>query len=102
MSMNHHNQLKKLTTWFLNLSLDKYINNKKYKVKNLNRRPYKAQLEEQKSKTSSRRPSRRGKSRKTNTWHEKRQNEEKIKKISNSQTKRLPPESIKLTLTLSM
>jgi hypothetical protein len=29
MSMTHHNQTKLPTTWFLNLSLDEYINNKK-------------------------------------------------------------------------
>jgi hypothetical protein len=27
-SMNHHNQTKKLTTWFLNLLLDESIDNK--------------------------------------------------------------------------
>jgi hypothetical protein len=28
MSMTHHNQTKKRTTWFLNLPLDEYIDNK--------------------------------------------------------------------------
>jgi hypothetical protein len=32
MSMTHHNQTKELTTWFLNLTLDEYIENKKHKV----------------------------------------------------------------------
>jgi hypothetical protein len=27
-SMTHHNQTKKLTTWFLNLPLDEFIDNK--------------------------------------------------------------------------
>jgi hypothetical protein len=31
-SMTHYNQTKKLTTWFLNLPLDEYIDNKKHKV----------------------------------------------------------------------
>jgi hypothetical protein len=30
-SMTHHNQTKKLTTWFLNLSLDESIDNKSTK-----------------------------------------------------------------------
>jgi hypothetical protein len=32
MSMTHHNQTKEQTTWFLNLCLDEYIDNKKHKV----------------------------------------------------------------------
>jgi hypothetical protein len=36
--MTHHNQTKILTTWFLNLSLDGYIDNKKHKVQILNPR----------------------------------------------------------------
>jgi hypothetical protein len=30
-SMTHHNQIKELTTWFLNLSLDESIDNKNTK-----------------------------------------------------------------------
>jgi hypothetical protein len=30
-SMTHHNQTKKLTTWFLNLPVDEFINNKSTK-----------------------------------------------------------------------
>jgi hypothetical protein len=30
-SMIHHNQTKELTTWFLNLPLDEFINNKRTK-----------------------------------------------------------------------
>jgi hypothetical protein len=30
--MTHHNQIKELTTWFLNLPVDESIDNKKYKV----------------------------------------------------------------------
>jgi hypothetical protein len=37
-SMTHHNQTKVLTTWFLNLPLDEYIDNKKHKVWILNPR----------------------------------------------------------------
>jgi hypothetical protein len=32
-SMTHHNQTKELTTWFLNLSLDEFIDNKNTKFK---------------------------------------------------------------------
>jgi hypothetical protein len=32
-SMTHHNQTKELTTWFLNLSLDEFIDNKSTKFK---------------------------------------------------------------------
>jgi hypothetical protein len=35
MSMTHHNQTKVLTTWFLNLPLDEYIDNKKAQSLNL-------------------------------------------------------------------
>jgi hypothetical protein len=52
--MTHHNQTKVLTIWFLNLPLDEYIDNKKFKVWILNSRPHEAQLEDQKSKKSSR------------------------------------------------
>jgi hypothetical protein len=31
-SMTHHNQIKELTTWFLNLPLDESIDNKKHKI----------------------------------------------------------------------
>jgi ATPase subunit of ABC transporter with duplicated ATPase domains len=30
-SMTHHNQIKELMTWFLNLPVDEYINNKSTK-----------------------------------------------------------------------
>jgi hypothetical protein len=46
--MTHHNQSKVLTTWFLNLSLDESIDNKKYKVWISNPRHNEAQLEDQK------------------------------------------------------
>jgi hypothetical protein len=47
MSMTHHNQTKKLTTWFLNLSFDESIDNKRHKVRNSNPRSHKALLEDQ-------------------------------------------------------
>jgi hypothetical protein len=48
--MTHHNQTKEQTTSFLNLPLDKYIDNKRHKVWILNPRPHEAQLEDQKAK----------------------------------------------------
>jgi hypothetical protein len=47
--MTHHNQTKELITWFLNLLLDEYIDNKRH---SLNSRPHEAQLEDQKDKKS--------------------------------------------------
>jgi hypothetical protein len=78
-SMTHHNQTKILTTWFLNLHLDEYIDNKKHKVWILNHTTHDAQLEDQKTKKSSKRSFRKRKSRKTNKWQEKRQNQRKSK-----------------------
>jgi hypothetical protein len=46
MSMTHH-ILNQGTTWFFNLPLDEYIDNKKYKVWISNPRPHEAQLEDQ-------------------------------------------------------
>jgi hypothetical protein len=45
--MTHHNQTMELTTRFLNLPLDEFIDNKK--VQSLNLKPHEAQLEDQKS-----------------------------------------------------
>jgi hypothetical protein len=70
-SMTHHNRIKELTTWFLNLPLDEYIDNKKHKVWISNPRPYETQLEDQKIKKSSRRSPRRLKNCKVNKRHEK-------------------------------
>jgi hypothetical protein len=64
MSMTHHNQTKKLTTWLLNLPLDESIDNKKYEARSSNPRPREAQLENQKAKKSSRRSSKRRKNHK--------------------------------------
>jgi hypothetical protein len=47
-SMIHHNKIKELITWFLNLPLDESIDNKKYKVWNSNLKAHEAQLEDQK------------------------------------------------------
>jgi hypothetical protein len=49
MSMTHHNQTKELAIWFLNLSLDESIDNKKHEVWSLTPRPHEAQLEDPKS-----------------------------------------------------
>jgi hypothetical protein len=46
--MTHHNQTKVLTTWFLNLSLDEYIDNKNHKVLNFESKTQEAQLEDPK------------------------------------------------------
>jgi hypothetical protein len=58
MSMTHHNQTKKIVTWFLNLPLDESIDNKKHKVWILNPWLHEARP---KIKKSSRMPFRRGK-----------------------------------------
>jgi hypothetical protein len=44
--MTHHNQTKELTTWFLNIPFDEYIDNKKHKVWISNQRTHEAQLED--------------------------------------------------------
>jgi hypothetical protein len=46
--MTHYNQTKELTTWFLNLPLDEYIDIKKHMVWISNPRPHEGQLEDQK------------------------------------------------------
>jgi hypothetical protein len=102
--MTHHNQIKELTTWFLNLPLDESIDNKRHKVWSSNLRPHEAQLEDQKIKKNLRKSSRRSKIAKANKRHEKRQSHEKSKKSSKSKQKlkiNTPPE-IKLPLILSM
>jgi hypothetical protein len=47
--MTHHNQSKELATWFSNLPLNEFIDNKKIKVWSSNPKPHEAQLEDQKS-----------------------------------------------------
>jgi hypothetical protein len=44
--MTHHNQTKELTTWFINLPLDEYIDNKKHNVWSSNPKPHEAQLQD--------------------------------------------------------
>jgi hypothetical protein len=73
-----------LTTWFLNLHLDEYIDNTKAQSLNFKFKTHEAQLEDQKPKKSSIRSSRKRKNRKTSKWHEKRQTKEKAEKSSNS------------------
>jgi hypothetical protein len=73
MSMTHHNQINELTTWFLNLPLDKSIENKRHKVQSSNSRAHEAKLEEQKPIKSSRMSFSRRKNRKANKRHKERQ-----------------------------
>jgi hypothetical protein len=77
--MTHHNQTKKLTSWFLILPLNESIDDKRHRVWSSNPRPYEAQLEDQKVKESLRWSFGRGKSHKTNKKHEKRQTKKKSK-----------------------
>jgi hypothetical protein len=49
-SITHHNQTKILTTWFLNLPLDEYIDNKKAQSLKFKSKTHEAQLEDQKLK----------------------------------------------------
>jgi hypothetical protein len=65
-------QTKVLATWFLNLFIDEYIDNTKAESLNFESETHEAQLEDQKSKKSSRRSSKRRKIHKTNNWHKKR------------------------------
>jgi hypothetical protein len=46
--MTHHNQTKELATWFVNLPLDEFIDNKKQNVWSSDLKPHEAQLEDQK------------------------------------------------------
>jgi hypothetical protein len=69
--MTPHNQTKDLTTWFLNLPLDEYIDISKTQSLNFESKTHEAQLEDQKSKKSSRMSSRERKKRKASKWHEK-------------------------------
>jgi hypothetical protein len=80
MSMPHHNQTMELTTWFLNLPLDEYIDNTKHKVWISNPRLHEAQLEVKKPKKRSRISFRTRKNRKANKKHKKRQAKQNGKK----------------------
>jgi hypothetical protein len=62
--ITHHNQTKVLTTWFLNLPHDEYIDNIKTQSLNFESKTHEAQLEDREPKKSSRRLSRRRKNRK--------------------------------------
>jgi hypothetical protein len=77
-----------LTTWFLNLPLDEYIDNQKAQSLNFESKTHEAQLEDQKPKKSSRRSFRRRKNCKASKWHEKRQikqnSKEELRKAQNS------------------
>jgi hypothetical protein len=77
MSITHHNQTKVLTTWFLNLPLDEYIDNTKAQSLNFESNRHEAPLEDQKPK---KRSSRERKNRKANKWHNKRQTKQNGKK----------------------
>jgi hypothetical protein len=80
MSITHHNQTKVLTTWFLNLPLDEYIDNTKVQSLNFESKRHETLLEDQKPKKRSKRSSRKGKNRKANKWHNKRQTKQNGKK----------------------
>jgi hypothetical protein len=80
MSITHHNQTKVLTTWFLNLPLDEYIDNTKAQSLNFESKKHEAPLEDQKPKKRSKRSSRKRKNRKANKWHNKRQTKQNGKK----------------------
>jgi hypothetical protein len=75
--MTHHNQTKVLTTWFLNLPIDEYIDNKKAESLNFKSKTHEAQLDDQRLRKSSRRSSRRRKNHKANKRHKKRQTKPK-------------------------
>jgi hypothetical protein len=59
--MTHYNQTKVLTTWFLNLPLDEYIDNTKAQSLNFKSKTYEALLDDQKPTKGSKRSSRRRK-----------------------------------------
>jgi hypothetical protein len=88
--MTHHNQIKKLTTWFLNLPLNESIDNKKHKVWSLNPKPHESLLEDEKTKKWSRMWSRRRKNR-SPTKARKVANQAKWqRRAKKSQTQKLP------------
>jgi hypothetical protein len=60
-------QTKTLTTWFLNLPHDEYIDNTKAQRLNFESKTHEAQIEDQKSKKNSKMSSRRRKNCKANT-----------------------------------
>jgi hypothetical protein len=90
-------QTKLLTTWFLNLRLDEYIDNIKAQSLNFESKTHEAQLADQKPWKSSRRSSRRRKNRKASKWYEKwqtKQNDkEESRKVQNKKTHKTPPET---------
>jgi dienelactone hydrolase len=71
-SMTHHNQTKEWTTWFLNLPLDKSIDNKSTKLEVQIQDPMKHSYKTQKTKKSLRKSYRKRKTTKANTRQEKR------------------------------
>jgi hypothetical protein len=89
--MNHHNQTKELTTWFLNLPLDESIDNKSIKFEVQIQDPMKHRYKIQKVKKSSRRSSKRRTTVKANKRQERRQSQAKwqrgAKKSSEEQGK---------------
>jgi hypothetical protein len=78
--MTHHNQTNVLITWFLNLSLDEYIDNTKTQSLNFESKTHEAQLKDQKPKKNPRRTSRRMKNHKASKSHKERQAKENGKK----------------------
>jgi hypothetical protein len=91
--MTHHNQTKVLTTWFLNLPLDGYIDNKTHKVLNCDSMTHEAQLEDPKTKKKTEEDHlEEGEAAKPISGVKKRQNQRKSKEKL----------KIKLSLTISM
>jgi hypothetical protein len=91
--MTHHNQTNVLTIWFLNLSLDESIDNKKHKIWILNPRHNETQLEDQKLRKAQEGHLEEGKTAKPT-------NGTKSGKIKEKLKIKLP--WIKLSITLSM
>jgi hypothetical protein len=66
-------QTKVLGTWFLNLHLDEYIDNKKAQSWKFESKTHEEQLEDRKPRKNSRRSPGRRKHHKGSKWHKKRQ-----------------------------
>jgi hypothetical protein len=92
------NQTNVLTTWFLNLHLDKYIDNTKAQSWNFDSKAHEAQLDEQKPKKSSRRSSRRRKKSQNQQMRRKATNQGKSKEKLQLKT---PPKTY-TSLTISL
>jgi hypothetical protein len=72
-----------VTTWFLNLPFDEYIDNTKAQNLNFESKTHEAQLENQKPKKISRRSSRRRRNHKTSKWQKSGKPKQKHMKAQN-------------------